>query len=449
MDALLPHKKTPRKISKEQAQALKKSLEQFNLVEIPAIDTDGTILAGHQRIKVLQLLGRGSEQIDVRVPNRKLTKEEAERYMIGSNSIHGDWDYELLKDFKLDLLIDLQFDQKQLDDIWHKPLQKDFDVEKELKKITKAKTQAGDLIILGDNRLICGDSLKQETLERLFGDERADMIMSDPIYNIAVDYDKGIGGKQSYGGTVDDSKSDSEYKEFLKASMEAALAVTKPDAHVFYWSDETYIWLIQTLYRELGITNKRVCLWLKNGQNPTPGVAFNKCYEPCTYGTRGKPKLIKGVNKLNEVLNPDMTTGNDLLRQAQDHLTVWPEARLSSKEYEHSTMKPVALYEKAIRRCTKAGDIILDSFNGSGSNLMAGQRLGRRVYAVEIEPKFCDLTIKRFEAETGIKAKVIRNGKEEVQICYTEAEDFGAIWHRGSTNWKIWSILTLLNATSY
>lgn len=98
---------------------------------------------------------------------------------------------------------------------------------------------------------------------RLFGDERADMIMSDPIYNISIDYNKGIGGKQAYGGTVDDSKSDSEYKEFLKASMEAGLAVTKPDAHVFYWSDETYIWLIQTLYRELGIKNKRVCLWLK------------------------------------------------------------------------------------------------------------------------------------------------------------------------------------------
>jgi DNA modification methylase len=248
-----------------------------------------------------------------------------------------------------------------------------------------------------------------ETLERLFVNEQASMIMSDPIYNISIDYNKGIGGKQAYGGTVDDSKSDVEYKQFLKLSMEAALAVTKEDAHVFYWSDETYIWLIQTLYRELGITNKRVCLWLKNSQNPVPSVAFNKCYEPCTYGTRGKPPLVKGMTKLNEVLNAEMTTGNDLLQQVHDFFTIWPQARLSSKEYEHSTMKPVALYEKAIRRCTKGGDIILDSFNGSGSNLMAAQKLGRRVFAVEIEPIFCDLTIKRFEAETGLKAKVIRH----------------------------------------
>jgi DNA modification methylase len=391
---------------------LKKSLETYGLVEIPAIDLDGTILAGHQRIKVLQLLGQGGTEIDVRVPNRQLTIEEAEAYLIGSNSIHGDWDFDLLKDFEMDLLIDLGFDQKELDDIWNKELKKEFDVEKELKKITKAKTKPGDIILLGNNKLICGDSTKPETLERLFDNERASMIMSDPIYNIAIDYNKGIGGKQSYGGTVDDSKSDVEYKNFLKSSMEAALAVTKPDAHVFYWSDETYIWLIQTLYRELGITNKRVCLWLKNSQNPVPSVAFNKCYEPCTYGVRGNPPLVKGVTKLNEVMNADMTTGNDLLQQVHDFFTIWPEARLSSKDYEHSTMKPPALYEKAIRRCSKAGDIILDSFNGSGSNLIAAQRLGRRVYAAEIEPTFCDLTIKRFEAETGLKARVIRNEKE-------------------------------------
>ncbi len=412
VDSLLPHKKSPRKISKEQAERLKKSLENYGLVEIAAIDLDGTILAGHQRMKALQLMGQGDTMVDVRVPNRKLTDKEAEAYLIGSNAIHGEWDFDLLKDFEMDLLIDLGFDQKELDDIWNKELKKEFDVEKELKEIKKAKTKLGDIIYLGNNRLICGDSTKTETLERLFGDERASMITSDPIYNISIDYNKGIGGKQAYGGMVNDSKTDEEYKTFLKSSMEAALAVTKPDTHVFYWSDETYIWLIQTLYRELGITNKRVCLWLKNSQNPVPSVAFNKCYEPCTYGVRGNPPLVKGVTKLNEVLNADMTTGNELLQQVHDFFTIWPEARLSSKDYEHSTMKPPALYEKAIRRCSKAGDIILDSFNGSGSNLIAAQRLGRRVYAVEIEPKFCDLTIKRFEAETGLKAKVIRNEKE-------------------------------------
>lgn len=409
---LIPHKKTPRKISKEQLDTLKASLEKFNLVEIPAIDFDGTILAGHQRIKVLQILGRGKELIDIRVPNRKLTTEEAEEYLIGSNAIHGEWDFDLLKDFDLSILTNLGFDQKELDDMWNQKLSdKTFDPEEEVKKIKNPKTKTGDIILLGKHKLICGDSTKPETLKKLFGDERASMIMSDPIYNIAIDYNSGIGGKQSYGGTVDDSKSDNEYKSFLKASMESALAVTKTDAHIFYWSDQVYIWLIQTLYRELGISNKRVCLWLKNGQNPTPGVAFNKAYEPCTYGTRGKPYMVKGVNKLNEVLNESMTTGNDLMQEVFDHFTVWPVKRLPSNQYEHSTMKPPEVYEKAIRRCTKANDIILDSFSGSGSTIMTGEKLKRRVYAVEIEPVFCDLAIKRYESLTGIKAVVIRNNE--------------------------------------
>ncbi len=409
VDQLLANKKSPRKISKEQAARLKKSIEKLNLVEIPAVDLDGTILAGHQRIKVLQLLGRGKESIDVRVPNRKLTQVEADEYMIGSNAIHGDWDFDLLKDFEVDLLLDLGFDQKELDDIWKlDDSDEDFDPEKEIKKIKKPTTRPGDIILLGNCKLICGDSTKPETLQRLFGDERASMIMSDPIYNISVDYNGGIGGKQNYGGTVNDSKTDTEYKDFLQKSMEAALAVTKKDAHIFYWSDQTYIWLIQTLFRDLGLVNKRVCLWLKNSQNPTPGVAFNKCYEPCTYATRGKPYLVKGVNTLNEVMNHDMTTGNDLLEQAEDHFDVWGVKRLSGNEYEHSTMKPPELYEKAIRRCTKMNEIILDSFSGSGSTIMAGVKLKRRVYAVEIEPKFCDLTMRRFEDQTGTKAKVIR-----------------------------------------
>lgn len=412
MSDLLPHKKSPRKITKEQMERLKQSFERFNLVEVPAVDTDGTILAGHQRVKLLIALGRGDEMIDVRVPNRKLTDEEAERYMIGSNSIHADWDYDLLKDFSPSLLVDLGFDQKELDDLWNKRLEKDdFDVEKELEQITEPTTKTGDIILLGTSKLICGDSTKPETLKKLFGDERATMIMSDPIYNLSVDYNGGIGGSQHYGGTVDDNKTDEEYVSFLRASMQAALAVTKDDAHVFYWSDQTYIWAIQMLFREFGLTNRRVCLWLKSPQNPVPGVAFNKAYEPCTYATRGKPYIVKGMNKTNEVMNAEMTTDDDLLAQVLDTVDVWPVKRLSGNEYKHSTMKPIELYEKVIRRCTRMNDIILDSFSGSSSLVMAGIKLKRRVYAVEIEPAFCDLAIKRYKALTGEDATIIRDNE--------------------------------------
>lgn len=412
--SLNPAEYNPRKHTKEQFDQLKESLERFGLVD-PIIcnsakERENTVIGGHFRLKVAQELGlKEVPVVFVHIPD--IEKERELNLRLNKNT--GEFDFEKLKSFDFDLMLDIGFDQKELDDIWNRKLKKkEFDPEEELKKIKNPTTKKGDLIQLGDHRLICGDSTKPETLLKLFGDEQASMIMSDPIYNISVDYNGGIGGKQSYGGTVNDSKTDEEYTTFLRQSMEAGLTVTKKDAHIFYWSDQTYIWLIQTLYRDLGITNKRVCLWLKNGQNPTPGVAFNKCYEPCTYGVRGKPYVVKGVNKLNEVMNADMTTGNNLIKEAHDHLDIWAEPRLSSKEYEHSTMKPTDVYEKAIRRCTKMNDIILDSFSGSGSTLIAGEKLKRRVYAVEIEPVFCDLTIRRYETLTGKKVKVVRDNEK-------------------------------------
>lgn len=406
---LIPYEKNPRTISSKQLADLTKSLQKFNLVEIPAIDTNNTVLAGHQRLKVLQVLGRGNEEIDVRVPNRKLIEKEAEQYLISSNALGGDWDFEKLKSFDLDLLLDIGFNQIDLTHLWEDNLtveQDAFDVEEELAKIKTPKTKLGDLIRLGSHRLLCGDSTKSENLKRLFGTDKATMIYSDPVYNISIDYNKGLGGKKNYGGTVNDKKSEGAYRELIQKSLENALAVAKKDVHVFYWCDQTYIWLIQDLYRELGVANKRVCLWIKNGHNPTPGVAFNKCYEPCVYGVQGAPYIAPNIQNLNEVMNKELTTGNSLLEETSAELDLWLVKRLPAKEYQHATSKPPKLHEKAIRRCTKPGDIILDSFSGSGSTLIAGEQLKRKVYGMELEPIFCDLIIRRFEKLTGIKAVV-------------------------------------------
>ena len=409
---LVPFEKNPRTINPKQLKDLTNSLKKFNLVEIPAVNKDEKILAGHQRLKVLQLLGRGQEMIDCRIPNRKLTKKESEQYLISSNALGGDWDFEKLKSFDLDLLTDIGFDQIELANLWDDELEvqdENFNVEEEIKKIKKPETKLGDLIQLGPHRLFCADSTNPDNLKTLFGKDRASMIYSDPVYNLkgGVDYNSGIGGKQNYGGNVNDNRSDDEYKEFLKKSLESALSVTKKDAHIFYYCDQSYIWLLQTLYKELEIVNKRVCLWIKNGQNPTPSVAFNKCYEPCVYGVRGTPYISKNIQNLNEVMNKEITTGNNLLEETLDELDVWLIKRLSSKNYEHATSKPPKLHEKAIRRCSKPGDVILDSFSGSGSTLIAGEQLKRKVYAVELEPIFCDLVIKRYEKLTNTKAKII------------------------------------------
>lgn len=408
---LKPAEYNPRKISKEALVQLKESLSRFDLVD-PIIVNGASkrkniVIGGHMRLRAAKELGH--KTVPVVYVNLKIEKEKELNLRLNKNT--GEWDFEKLKPFDLDLLTNVGFSDADLSSAWAENLEAEndeFDEEEELKKIKKPKTQLGDLITLGQHRLICGSSTDPTVLARLLGDERASMIYSDPPYNINVDYNGGIGGKKNYGGNVEDNRSDKEYREFIAKTMIAALSVAKPDTHVFYWCDQIYIGLMQDLYRELGIANKRVCLWLKNSQNPVPSVAFNKCYEPCVYGLRGKPYITKSIQNLNEVLNKEITTGNNLIEETLDHLDVWMVKRLSGKEYEHATSKPPKLHEKAVRRCTKPGDIILDSFSGSGSTMIAAEQLKRRVYAVELEPVFCDLAIKRYEKLTGNKAVVER-----------------------------------------
>lgn len=403
---LIPQDVNPRVITDKQMSDLTRSLKKFNLVEVPAIDLDGKILAGHQRIKALQLLGRGGELIDVRVPNRKLTEKESKEYLIASNKLGGDWDFELLKSFDVETLTFAGFNDIELSEMLDEEKDvndDDFNVEEELKKIKKPKTKLGDIIHLGNHKVICGDSTDPKVLKRLLGKEKVSMIYSDPVYNININYDGGIGGKKEYGGNVNDTRTFNEYKKFLKDSIECALAVSHKDTHVFYWCDQVYIGVVQDLYRSLGINNKRVCLWIKNSQNPVPKVAFNKAYEPVVYGTRGKPYLTESVTSLNEVMNKEASTGNQLFDDIND---IWMEKRLSSKDYEHATSKPPQLHEKAIKRCTKVNDIILDSFLGSGSSILCAEALGRKVYGCELEPAFCDLISLRYFRLTGRKPVV-------------------------------------------
>ena len=388
--------------------ALVKSLDTDGNHDVIKIDINGDILSGVQRTKALKKLGM--KEVYVLVPSRKLTQKERDRVMLGSNLHSGDWDFEKLKSFDLDLLLESGFDKVDLSDLWTENLETEndqFNESEELAKIKKPKTKLGDLISMGQHRLICGDSTDPLVLKKLFGKERASAIYSDPVYNINYRYDSGLGQKNKYGAEVQDTRTYEQYKEFLKKSMLAALSVAKDDLHIFYYSDQCYIGVIQELYRELGIENKRVCLWVKNSQNPTVGVAFSKCYEPCTYGIKGRPWIAPNITNLNEVMNKEITTGNNLLEETLDHLDLWLVKRLPGKDYEHATSKPPKLHEKALRRCTKPGDIILDSFSGSASTMIAAEQLKRRVYAVELEPVFCDLAIKRFEKLTGLKAKII------------------------------------------
>lgn len=403
--SLIPQEINPRVITDKQMSALKRSLKKYGLVEIPALDIDGKILAGHQRIKALHLLGRSDEIIDVRIPNRKLTDDEAKQYLIASNSLGGAWDFEKLKSFKLDLLTDLGFNKSELLDIWDEHLEvrdEDWNEEAEIKKAQKTKIKAGDRFALGKHRLICADALNPGTVKKLLGNTKVDMVDIDPPFNINLSYNKGIGNKKNYGGTTNDNKTDDEYRLFIKTLMQNALSVIKPNAHCLFWCDERWVWLFQILYKELGIDSKRLLIWLKNNSSPTPQTAFNKIAEFCVYGTIGSPYLNKNVTNLHEVMNKGISTGNNVSEEILDQLNVWLVKRLPSNQYEHPTQKSPSLHEKALRRCTRPGDVVLDLTAGSGSIMSACEQLKRVAYMCEYEPIFCQVILSRYKSLTGL-----------------------------------------------
>lgn len=407
VDDLIPYEKNPRTLSDKQRRDLEASITKFNLVEIPAINTDNTVVAGHARLKIMQALGRGQEEIEVRVPNRLLTTSEFKEYLLRSNRNTGSWDYELLKSFDTSFLLDIGFDDGDLSDIWDDVLELEddsFDEEKAVKEAEKTDIKTGDMFALGNHRLVCGDSTDKEVVARLLGEQKIQTVYCDPPYNISLDYNKGVGGNANYGGTVDDKKTNTEFRIFLKSVMQSALSVSEKDAHHFWYCDQKYVGMLQNLYEELGIAYKRTALWVKNGINPTPKIAFNKCYEPCVYGTTGKPYLSDKHKKFHEILNPEVGTGNATADDINDMIDIWLAKRVAGDAYEHPTQKPITLHERPLSRCTKIGHNVLDLFGGSGSTLLACEQMKRNAFLVEMNPIFCQVIINRYEKFSGTKA---------------------------------------------
>ena len=166
---LIPWSQNPRKISPEQLEHLKRSIERFNYAAPAVVNTDGRIIAGHMRLKAMAALGRGDEEVDVRVPSRALTEAEAEELTIRDNANTGEWDMSLLAELNLDSLLEFGLDTDLLDRVRQRVKEDNFDAEAEAAAIITPVTKPGDLYVLGENRLLCGDSTKKEDFEKLLG----------------------------------------------------------------------------------------------------------------------------------------------------------------------------------------------------------------------------------------------------------------------------------------
>jgi DNA modification methylase len=411
----------PRKITTEKLEELKDKIKERGFHDVIKLDENGTILSGNMRKEALEQLG--IQEVNVLVPDRTLTAEEKILVGIESNIQAGEFDKDVLKSFGTDILLKSGLSDEELSEMFNnvETVNDEFDEEKAVEIASKNVTvKPGELYQLGDHRLMCGDCLKDEDMDKLMGGEKALMIYSDPPYNIGLDYSKGIstGGKYDsamikaesnvhFRGGKNDDKSIADYREFLRAAIGNGLKHAEQNAHVFYWCDEKYIWLLQTLYEEMGIDNKRVCLWIKNNFNMTSQIAFNKVYEPCVYGVTGRPYLNKETKNLNEVMNREVGSGNQVHDEIFDIFNVWLVKRDNAQEYDHPTQKPVTLHEKALKRCTRPGSIVIDSFGGSGSTLIACEQLKRRSFLIEVNPIFAQVIINRYEEYSGQKAQKI------------------------------------------
>ena len=416
IDDIKPNPANPKKHFDE---GIEESIKDKGYIELVVVDEKNTLLAGEGRWRALKKLGHKRIRA---IRKEGLTRKQKLEYLLISNKLveRGGWDEEILKKMGVDTLLRGGFIEEELSTLWDDVLsleEDEFDVEKAVREIKIPNSKRGELYQLGDHRLMVGSATNLEDVKKLAGKNKVDVIYSDPPYNIGLDYSKGIGTNHKYGGKYsakNDKQKPKAYWEFINKSIVNSLAVTKKDAHIFYWCDESFIGKMQNIYESNKIINRRVCIWIKNNQNPTPQVAFNKVYEPCVYGTVGTPYLRKGITNLNEVLNREVESGNQMIDEILSIINIWLVKRDPSQSYEHPTQKPISLHEKPLKRCSKPNDVVMDLFGGSGSTLVACEQLGRRCFMEEFDPIFVDVIIKRWETYTGKKAKLI-NGESRGQ----------------------------------
>lgn len=395
---LLPADYNPRKDLKPgdpEYDKLKRSIEQFGYVE-PVIwnKVTGRVVGGHQRLKVL--IDMGIAEVECVVVEMDAEKEKA--LNIALNKISGEWDKE-----KLALLIaDLQgadfdvsltgFDPAELDALFKDSIKDgihddDFDVETELKK--PPTTKLGDIWTLGRHRLVCGDSTKADTFDLLMAGVKANLVITDPPYN--VNYE-GNAGK-----IKNDNMANDAFYSFLLSAFQNTEAVMADDASIYVFHADTEGLNFRRAFSDAGFYLSGCCIWKKQslvlGRSP-----YQWQHEPVLYGWKknGKHQWYTG----------------------RKETTIW-EFDKPKKNGDHPTMKPIPLLAYPIMNSSMSNTLVLDPFGGSGSTLIACEQSDRSCYTIELDEKFCDVIVKRYIEQVGSadKVSVQRDG---LLYSYTE-----------------------------
>ena len=397
IDKLVPYINNARTHSPEQIAKLRSSLREFGFINPVIIDKEYNVIAGHGRIVAAK------EEGITEVPCvfvDYLTEAQKKAYIIADNrmALDAGWDEELLR-VEIEALqgeaFDVYltgFDEKELSKLFddgNEVEDDDFDVDAELDKPVFTKT--GDIWALGRHRLICGDSTKPETFEILMQGKKANLVVTDPPYN--VDY------KGSAGKIKNDNMADDKFYTFLFDAFTQMYTNMADDASIYVFHSDTEGLNFRKAFSDAGFYLSGCCIWKKPslvlGRSP-----YQWQHEPCLYGWK--------------------KTGKHQWYSDRKQTTIW-EFEKSKKNGEHPTMKPIPLLCYPITNSTMSNTLVLDPFGGSGSTLIACEQTDRSCYTCELDEKYCDVIVRRYIEQVGTDkdVRVLRDGKE---YTYSEVQ---------------------------
>ena len=384
VEALIPYAKNSRTHDDAQVAQIAASIKEFGWTNPILVDGEKGIIAGHGRLMAARKLGM--TQVPV-IELKGMTEAQKKAYVIADNKLamNAGWDNDFLtlelKDLEaegFDLAL-TGFDDKELDALLNviegtEGLTDEDDVPAVPEE---PKTKLGDIYILGNHRLMCGDSCSVTDMEKLVNGRQVDMWLTDPPYNVAYE------GKTKDALTIkNDSMNDEGFRQFLRDAYVTADTVMKAGAVFYIWHADSEGYNFRGAANDAGWKVRQCLIWKKSTM-VMGRQDYHWKHEPCLYGWKeGAGHLWATDRKQTTILEFDKPSRNG----------------------EHPTMKPVALFEYQMLNNTKGGDIVLDSFGGSGTTMLAAEKNGRIAYVMELDPKYCDVIVKRWEDFTGKKA---------------------------------------------
>ena len=423
LDDIIPYENNPRH-NDEAVDMVAKSIQDFGFRYPILVDKNNVIISGHTRLKASYKLGL--QKVPVMIAD-DLTddKVKALRLVDNRTSEVASWDFDLLQK-ELDAIeMDMnqyKFDYDELMVGSEEDIVEDNPPEPDEENEPTAKR--GDIWILGNHRLMCGDSTSEEDVNKLMNGKQADLLETDPPYNIAYGTkeqqykEKGYKVCMKDRTIMNDNMSSKEFREFLTNAFKRASENMKAGASFYVWLSSKEEINFETSLNRAGLYVKQQLIW--NKSTFTLGRQdYQWKHEPCLYGWKdGAPHYFVDSRTEMTVYEDKKPNINKMSKQElKDYIKELLEEKVAttvinvdkpSKSEDHPTMKPLKLIGYQVKNSSRKGDIVLDLFGGSGSTLMACEQLGRICYTMELDPKFVDVIIKRWQTLTGKKAELLK-----------------------------------------